>query len=193
MTSALLADALTGGFADPARQSARAFRSLLSALSRPGTHKTLAGAEPPLPLSRAAGTLALTLLDGTTPVHLAPGHDGPALRDWLTFHTGAPLVGPERATFAFGTWQALQPVSRFAIGRPDYPDRAAALIVEMPSLERPTHRLVGPGIKDSALIALPETAAFQSNRALFPLGFDCFFTAGDQIAALPRSTTVEAI
>ena len=36
-----------------------------------------------------------------------------------------------------------------------------------------------------------EVAAFQANRALFPQGFDCFFTSGDQVAGLPRSTIVE--
>ncbi|MDP1577127.1 MAG: phosphonate C-P lyase system protein PhnH, partial [Cypionkella sp.] len=35
--------------------------------------------------------------------------------------------------------------------------------------------------------------AFQANRALFPLGFDCFFTCGTKVAALPRSTYVEAV
>ena len=40
-------------------------------------------------------------------------------------------------------------------------------------------------------LSLPEIAAFRANRALFPLGFDCYFTSGDMLAALPRSTIVE--
>jgi alpha-D-ribose 1-methylphosphonate 5-triphosphate synthase subunit PhnH len=141
----------------------------------------------------AAGVLVLTLCDGATPVHLAGAHDCPSLRDWITFHTGAPLVGAEQAAFAVGTWGALQPVSRFAIGQPDYPDRSATLIVEMPALSATGPRLTGPGIKDSAHLSLPETAAFIANRALFPLGFDCFFTVGAQVAGLPRSTIVEVV
>jgi len=186
-------DALTGGFADAPVQSARAFRAVLDALSRPGVIVMLAGAAPPAPLSAAAGVLVLTLVDGTTPLHLAGGHDTPALRDWITFHTGAPLVGPAEAVFVIGIWEALQPVSRFAIGRADYPDRAASLIVEMPRLEASGARLTGPGIATEAHLSLPEVAAFQANRALFPLGFDTYLTCGSRLAGLPRSTRVEAV
>ena len=184
-------DALTGGFADAAVQSAAGFRAILDALARPGEIVTLTGAQPPAPLSRAAGVAALVLLDGTTPVHLAGAHDCPAVRDWITFHTGAPLVAPQAAMFAIGTWEALTPVTRFAIGTPEYPDRAATLIVEIATLSADGPRLRGPGIKDSATLSLPETAAFQRNRALFPLGFDTLLTCGDRLAGLPRSTVVE--
>lgn len=186
-------DALLGGFANAPVQSAHAFRACLDALARPGRLQSLTGATPPAPLSVAAGVLALTLCDRTTPVHLAGAHDCAALRDWITFHTSAPLVGAEEAVFAIGTWGALQPVDRFAIGQPDYPDRSATLIIEMPSLGATGPRLTGPGIKESAQLSLPEIAAFRANRALFPLGFDCFFTAGVQVAGLPRSTIVEAV
>lgn len=185
--------AMTGGFGDAPVQSARAFRAALDALSRPGTILTVAGAEPPLPLSVAAGVLLLTLADGTTPVHLAGGWDCALVRGWITFHCGAPLVGLADAVFAVGDWAALQPVDRFSIGRADYPDRAATLIVEMPRLSNDGARLTGPGIADAATLSLPELAAFQDNRALFPLGFDTFLTCGDRLAGLPRSTHVEAI
>ena len=190
ITPAAQADTLSGGLADPATDAARAFRACLTALSRPGTIVTLRGATPPAPLSIAAGTLLLTLLDGTTPVFLAPSHDTSQIRDWITFHCGAPFVAAEEAAFALGTWNALRPVSRFAIGQPDYPDRACTLIVECPALSNDGPRLSGPGIKEAAHLSLPETAAFRANRALFPLGFDAFFTAGDRIAGLPRSTIV---
>jgi alpha-D-ribose 1-methylphosphonate 5-triphosphate synthase subunit PhnH len=182
---------LDGGFADPPLQAAHAFRGALQALSRPGRIETLAGATPPAPASPAAGALILTLCDGTTPLHLAPSHDSEALRGWITFHTGAPLVAAEAAAFAIGTWEALQPVGRFAIGTSEYPDRAATLIVEMQALEASGARLTGPGIETEARMTLPEIAAFQMNRARFPLGFDCFFTCGDRVAGLPRSTRVQ--
>ena len=184
-------DALLGGFADAPVQSAHAFRASLEALARPGTLHDLTGAIPPAPMSMAAGVLVLTLCDGTTPVHLVGAHDCAAVRDWITFHTGAPLVAAKAAVFAIGSWDALQPVDRFAIGQPDYPDRSATLIVEMAELSAEGPRLTGPGIKTAAHLSLPETAAFAANRALFPLGFDCFFTAGPQVAGLPRSTKVE--
>jgi len=185
-------EALLGGFADAPVQSAHAFRASLEALARPGTLQHLTGAIPPAPMSVAAGVLVLTLCDGTTPVHLAGGHDCGPLRDWITFHTGAPLVAAEAAVFAIGAWGALQPVSRFAIGQPDYPDRSATLIIEMPELTAEGPRLTGPGIQRAAHLSLPAITEFAANSALFPLGFDCFFTAGQQVAGLPRSTRIEA-
>jgi alpha-D-ribose 1-methylphosphonate 5-triphosphate synthase subunit PhnH len=187
------ADALTGGFVDPPLDAARAFRACLDVMARPGRIAELGGAVPPAPLSVAAGVLALTLLDGTTPVHLAGGHDCAAVREWITFHTGAPFVDAGAAAFAFGTWDALIPVDRFAIGTPEYPDRACTLVIEGPLLEPRGARLSGPGIKDQAFLSLPDAAAFRANRALFPLGFDAFLTAGNRVAGLPRSTIVEEI
>jgi alpha-D-ribose 1-methylphosphonate 5-triphosphate synthase subunit PhnH len=183
-------DTLTGGFATPPLDSARAFRTILDALSRPGTIRHLDGSAPPAPLSRAARTLALTLLDGTTSVHLAGAHDTAEIRAWLTFHTGSPIVSAPQAGFAFGTWDALLPVDRFAIGTPEYPDRAATLVIECDSLSDDGALLSGPGIRDTARLSLPATAPFIANRSLFPLGFDAFLTAGDRIAGLPRSTMV---
>lgn len=185
--------ALSGGFADTAREAARAFRASLDAMARPGTLHKVAGAAPPAPLSPAAGALILTLADTTTGIHLAPSHDVPGLRDWITFHTGAPIVAPGQAVFALGDWAALQPLDRFPIGRADYPDRSATLIVELPTLAASGARLMGPGIRDSAQLSLPEVAAFARNAQLFPLGLDFFFTAGDTLAALPRTTKVEAL
>lgn len=183
--------ALQGGFSIAPIQSAHAFRAALAALSRPGTLQTVDGAMPPAPLSVAAAVLILTLCDGTTPVHLAGLHDGAAVRGWIGFHTGAPIVCAESASFAIGTWPDLQPVARFRTGTPAYPDRSATLIVEMPDLSASGARLTGPGIKEEARLSLPEVAAFQANRAGFPLGFDCFFTSGALLAGLPRSTWVE--
>lgn len=183
---------LTGGFANAPHDSAIAFRSLLQAMSRPGRIERVTGALPPGPLSPAAAVALLVLADPTTPLHLAPSHDSPDLRAWIAFHAGAPLVAAEAATLALGTWDSLQPVSRFRIGQPDYPDRSATLIVDLPELAATGARLTGPGIRGEAWLSLPETAAFQANRRLFPLGFDCILTAGDRLAALPRSTRVEA-
>ncbi len=186
-------DALLGGFQTAPIQSARAFRAALEAMARPGSIWSVEGAVPPAPMSVAAGVLILTLCDGTTPLHLGATYDLPVIRDWVTFHTGAPLVAAEGAAFAFGSWADLSPVNRFAIGLPDYPDRSATLIVEMPVLAPEGMRLRGPGIADVAHLTLPETAAFRANRALFPQGFDTYLTCGSRLAGLPRSTIVEDV
>ena len=186
-------DNLSGGFADAPVQSARAFREILQAMARPGTIHCVTGAQPPAPLSIASGVVLLTLCDATTPLHLAGNADCALVRDWIAFHVGAPLVAAAEATFALGRWDDLHPVSRFCIGQPDYPDRAATLIVEQDRLTGHGPALTGPGIETAVWLSLPETAAFRANRAKFPLGFDTVFTSDDRIAALPRSTRVEAI
>jgi alpha-D-ribose 1-methylphosphonate 5-triphosphate synthase subunit PhnH len=185
-------DALSGGFAEAPVQSARAFREVMEAMARPGTIRRITGALPPPPLSVAAGTLLLTLADPTTPLHLAGAADCPELRGWISFHTGAPLTDARAAMLAVGTWADLQPVTRFRVGEPAYPDRSATLIVETDRLVNQGPVLTGPGIELATWLSLPETAAFRTNRARFPLGFDTIFTCGDRIAALPRSTRVEA-
>jgi alpha-D-ribose 1-methylphosphonate 5-triphosphate synthase subunit PhnH len=177
-----------GGFADPPVQAARAFRAAMEAMARPGSIHRVSGAVPPAPLSVAAGVLLLTLTDPETPLHLAGAADCAAVRGWIAFHTGAPLVGPEAAMFALGPWPALGDLGRYPAGTPDYPDRSATLIVELPALEPVGIALAGPGIRGRAALSLPDRAAFEANAARFPLGVDFFLTAGDRLAALPRST-----
>lgn len=189
----MIQDALAGGFSDAPVQSARAFRAVLEAMARPGRIAAVEGAAPPVPLSVAAGVALLTLADPTTTLHLAGTADCRPVRDWIAFHIGAPLCRAEDADFAVGRWDDLQPVSRFRIGLPDYPDRSATLIVELDRLTPHGAGLTGPGIHSATWMSLPETAAFRANRALFPLGYDCIFTCGNRLAALPRSTRVEAL
>lgn len=183
--------ALSGGFTDAPVEAARAFRAALNALARPGTIEDLTGGTAPAPMSEAAATLLLTLCDAETPIHLAGAYDSPAIRQWVAFHLSSPIVARAEAMFALGTWDDLTPLHDFPIGTPEYPDRSTTLIVEMEALGAQGARLTGPGIKEAAALNLPETTAFQANCALFPQGLDFYFTAGGQIAGLPRSTIVE--
>lgn len=180
----------SGGFQNAPVDAAHAFRAAMTVMARPGDIRVLSGGEPPAPLSVAAGTLLLTLCDPETRVHLAGGTDTEAVRNWLTFHTGAPLVSAAKADFAVGTWDALGPLNAYRIGTPEYPDRSATLIVECDRLEQSGTVLSGPGIKKTARLSLPDIPALQGNAMLYPLGCDFFFTCGDRVAALPRSTQI---
>ncbi len=184
------AQVLAGGFADAPVDAAHAFRAAMGAMARPGRIHDVAGALPPAPVSVAAGALLLTLCDPGTPVHLAGAHDTAAVRDWLTFHTGAPVCGPADCVFALGGWDALLPLAAYPVGTAEYPDRSATLIVEVDVLRAEGTRLRGPGIRDVAALNLPDAASFHMNAALYPLGVDFFFTCGTQLAALPRSTRI---
>jgi alpha-D-ribose 1-methylphosphonate 5-triphosphate synthase subunit PhnH len=187
------------GFADPVQQSQRTFRIVLDAVAHPGRVFALTDRiEPPAPLHTAAAALALTLLDFETPlwVDLTVGADA---RDWLRFHTGAPIVErPRDAGFALvadsGRLPALDVFSR---GTDERPERSATLIVQVADL-RPHegHRLTGPGIAGEARLAvrgLPATFwdALRDNHAQFPRGVDVLLTAGPRLAALARTTRVD--
>ena len=182
---------LTAAFADPSRDAARAFRQVLDAMANPGRIVPVTHLEAPAPCSPAAAAILLTLVDHTTPLYLAGGHDCAALRDWVQFHLGARLVGPSDAAFALGTWEALGPLSTYRQGSAEYPDRSATLIVEMANLRNAGVKLTGPGIETEAWLSLPDLPALAANAACFPLGLDFLFTCDVRIAALPRSTRLE--
>jgi len=185
----MLAQALEGGFADAPIDAAQAFRGVMTAMARPGGICQLAGASPPAPLSLAAGVVVLTLCDPETPVFLGASCNTTVVRDWITFHTGAPLVASAKAGFAIGRWGELS-TEPFALGTAEYPDRSATLIVETDQLENTGQILTGPGIQGTQRLSLPETTAFVDNARHFPLGLDFFFTCGDLLAGLPRTTTI---
>lgn len=180
---------LSGGFTDPPTQSAEAFRGLMQAMARPGTIQGIVGTVPPAPLSVAAGTTLMTLCDPDTGICLTGAFDCAPLRDWIAFHTGAPVVKAPQAAFVLGTWDSID-LGALPIGTPEYPDRSATVIVEMDALTATGATLRGPGIKNTAALNVPDIAALQRNAARFPLGVDFIFTSGAQVAALPRTTQV---
>lgn len=181
--------ALEGGFANAPLDAAHAFRAIMNAMAQPGTIEEISGAEPPAPLSVSAGAVILTLCDPETPIHLVGPYDTQTIRDWITFHTGAPMTAPQNAAFALGLWGDM-PLADFPLGTAEYPDRSTTLIVERDALTQTGASLQGPGIKETASLSLPESDAFVRNRACFPLGLDFIFTSGTSLAALPRSTRV---
>lgn len=180
---------LVAGFTDPSADSARAFRVAMQAMARPGMIHDIEGPSP-AGLSPAAAALLLVLADRTTPVRLAGA--AATARDWLTFHTGAPLADTAgTAQFAVGTWADLGPLDAYSTGTADYPDRSATLIVETDALTSDGPRLTGPGIETAARLNLPDPSALARNAALYPLGLDFYFCASTRLAALPRSTRIE--
>ena len=182
--------ALEGGFATPAVDAAHAFRVIMDTMARPGTVKTIRGAQPPAPLSVAIGVCILTLCDHETPVYLAKGYNAPSVKEWIAFHTGAPIVNASDCLFAVGSWDSLLPLEQYSLGTTEYPDRSTTVIAELPRLDTNGATLSGPGIKATAALSIPHVAIFQNNHRHYPLGLDFIFSNGDRLAALPRSTEI---
>ncbi len=193
-------EAMQGGLGEPVYQSQRIFRSLMDAMARPGTIKPVAtDARPPFPMLPLTAAVLATMADADTPVWLDGAmKDIGALKDWLTFHVGAPLVDePDVATFAVLTGKRDMPaLESFAKGLQDYPDRSATLLIQVERLEnKPDWRLSGPGIRDTQPLAVsPLSPLFvvqwQENHKLFPRGVDVVFIAPEAIACLPRTTAI---
>ncbi len=191
---------LAPGLADPPHDAQRLFRGVLDAFSHPGRivdlHDAPAG---PGTLSPAATAFLLTLADRETPLWLEAGLDRQEVRDFLRFHAGAPIVHErEAAAFAVIIAGGGDPFAGFAIGTDTYPDRAATLVIEAPSLEDgPPCTWRGPGIDGETSVAIAGLgagfwSAWAANHMLFPCGVDLVFTSGSRLVSLPRSVAVEA-
>jgi len=190
---------IAAGFADPALGAQATFRCLLHAIAHPG--RIVAAPQglppPPAPLLPPAYAAALTLLDFETPLWLDPSLARPAVIDSLRLHCGCPIVAPEQARFALLAGQGA-PLAAFEQGTAEYPDRSATLIWQVDRLDDERGaRLAGPGIRTSTRLQVEGLPAdfwrlWGMNHSQFPLGVDVVFVTTDRIAALPRSTAVEA-
>jgi alpha-D-ribose 1-methylphosphonate 5-triphosphate synthase subunit PhnH len=190
------------GFGDAVAGSQSMFRIAMDAMARPGRRLAVAaGLRAPAPLDATAAALLLTLCDFETPVWLDPPlNDSTRVAEFVRFHTGARLVADagEAAYAVIADPQRMPPLMRFAQGTLDYPDRSATVILQVRELRTAGWKLEGPGVRGHALFAAsPLPADFvkqaRANRAQFPCGVDMFFTTGDAIAALPRSTRLTEI
>jgi alpha-D-ribose 1-methylphosphonate 5-triphosphate synthase subunit PhnH len=190
---------LAPGLADPAHDAQRLFRAMLDAFAHPGRVVSLP--DPPAgpgTICPATTAYLLTLVDRDTPLWLAPEFDLPAVRDFVRFHTGAPIVAERGdAVFAVLAHDIASSLEGFAIGTDPYPDRSATLVIEVPVLGAgAARRWRGPGIDGETAVAVGGLAAdfwqaWADNHALFPCGVDVVFAAGSQLLALPRSIAVE--
>jgi alpha-D-ribose 1-methylphosphonate 5-triphosphate synthase subunit PhnH len=190
---------IPAAFVDPVGDAQAAFRLVLRCMAEPGTVLELSSMPAAVPgLGLAAAALALSLADFETPVWLGAGSQSAA--PWLRFHCGTPIVTePARARFAFArAGEPLPDLETFDLGSDEFPDRSATLIVELPDLRADRGlSLSGPGIADtSRLDAAGLESSFWVRRAalvpLFPRGLDLILTCGTRMAALPRTTRVEA-
>lgn len=200
LNPALAGRAPLAGFTDPASGAQAVFRVALEALAHPGRVLTVdADCGVPAGLSPAMTAMLLTLVDGDTPLWLAPSVQEEA-RAFLRFHCGCPVVdAPGLARFAVVPLGHETPaLSVFHPGDPAYPDQSATLLVEVADLEQGRElSLSGPGILDRAALrvdGLDEDfwREWRLNHQRFPLGLDLFLIQGRRICGLPRSTRVES-
>jgi alpha-D-ribose 1-methylphosphonate 5-triphosphate synthase subunit PhnH len=184
-------------FNDTVFGAQEAFRALMDAMARPGRIQRC-DVLPDLPeaLSPAAAAALLALTDAETPVWTDATGEA---REWIAFHTGAPLVADvAKAQFLLATG-TMPKLSTLDAGTDETPQDSATLILQLGALAEGTGwRLTGPGIEhehrlDAAGLPADFTAQWKANRKGFPCGVDLILCAGARLAALPRSTRIEEI
>lgn len=193
------AASLSPGFNDAVHDGQRAFRIALEALARPARVLALGQPVPGLALGPAMSHLLLALTDEDTPVWWQ--QSDATVRQWLRFHTGARVARTQAdAAFAVVTDAAELPeLSRFGAGSLAEPEHSCTLLLEVSSLHNgPVLHAQGPGIRERTAIAvggLPEGfwAEWQASHASFPQGVDIFFTCGDAVLGLPRTTRISRL
>jgi alpha-D-ribose 1-methylphosphonate 5-triphosphate synthase subunit PhnH len=185
---------LTAGFADPIADSQATFRALLDAMAHPGLAYPCAVLDAPSPLHPATAAAVLTLADHETPLWIDP--EATACLHWLTFHTGAPQT-PSPAEAQFVLALSLPDLATLSNGTDEEPEASATVILQVRSLSSgKRYCLSGPGLRapeELSVEGLPAdfAAIWARNRGQFPRGVDLILCCGGQIAALPRSVSIQ--
>jgi alpha-D-ribose 1-methylphosphonate 5-triphosphate synthase subunit PhnH len=187
---------LSAGFKDSVHDAQGVFRTIMQAFAYPAMARPFdPRLKPPGRLSAEAAAVLLTLADYDTPVWLDEGLSGClATRGFLRFHCSCALTDePSEAAFAIVSDGAqMPPLSVFAQGIAEYPDRSTTVILQAQDLSRRDWAFHGPGLKESAAFGFsPAPTDFlpqwKRNKSNFPLGVDLILVASREIAALPRS------
>ncbi len=189
----------TTAFADPVFDSQAALRACLAALATPGTVVKLGtGLESLAGLDAAASALLLALLDPDTRLWLSPGAAAGGAAASLKFHTGCSMAAfPREADFALVSCaEELPSLEAFSAGSPEYPERSASVVLQVPAILQSGWRLTGPGIRSEVRLSVPALGdgflpQWERNRERFPRGVDLYFACGELLCGLPRTTRLE--
>jgi alpha-D-ribose 1-methylphosphonate 5-triphosphate synthase subunit PhnH len=194
---------LCPGFDDPGLRSQGIFRLALRALSRPALPVPLGDMEglpfwPKVPPILSA--MALTLLDGQTPVWLSSDLLE-AMGSLLAFHCQCPIEGrADRAAFVLASsLRALPPVSSLRKGELRSPEESATvLLLTEPGPGAGPFLASGPGIEGSLVmeghgLPLSFLELWRENRAAYPLGADFFLLGPMGLTGLPRGISLDGI
>jgi alpha-D-ribose 1-methylphosphonate 5-triphosphate synthase subunit PhnH len=184
---------------DPVLHSQSHFRSILEAVSRPGTIRELEAVElAPAPgLDTASSLVAFALLNADVSFHLVNMSDVAA--EYLSTNTNAAASSIEQAAFIF-TDGAAPPAATLEganCGTLNYPDTAATIVIQVEALSPDPLpgalmlTLEGPGVDGRSIVSVRGLSAdlllaLQARNAEFPLGIDAIVTCDDGRARCPR-------
>ena len=189
------------GFQDLIHDSQSTFKTLLDALSRPGSvNEITAQLTPPSGLNVACAAACLNLFDLETQIWLQPGL-GEEIKSWLLFHTGCSFTEDTQQTDFAVIWDInnMPDLSQFKQGTPVYPEDSTTLLImvgrqeiDMPYPSDKYPILSGAGIDGEITldIILPDSfwQQWQQNHDSYPLGVDVYFLFYHGVIGLPRTS-----
>lgn len=193
------------GFQDLIHNSQSTFKTLLDALSRPGSvNEITAKLTPPSKLNIACAAACLTLFDLETEVWLQPELDD-EVKSWLLFHTGCRFTEvTQQADFAV-IWNLdnMPDLCQFKQGTPVYPEDSTTLLITVNAIDDirasnhlPLQRqtLTGAGINKQITMPISLSDTFwqqwQQNHNSYPQGIDIYFFSKTQVVGLPRTSKI---
>jgi alpha-D-ribose 1-methylphosphonate 5-triphosphate synthase subunit PhnH len=188
---------------DVTRITQHCFKTLLLALSRPGTihplNQPLESAFSHLSLPSSLSAVAHTILDEQ--VTLAPcSPDGEAWVEELASSTGTRRAPLAEADYVLGkSVPTLSKIRLIKQGTLLAPEDGATLLLwcdQEISGSAGTVRIAGPGIESSLLFRASGTLIrlFKKRMTVpfeYPMGFDIFVISAEGILGLPRTSTLE--
>jgi alpha-D-ribose 1-methylphosphonate 5-triphosphate synthase subunit PhnH len=188
---------MAAGFRSISLDSQASFRTIMNAMAHPGRICTIAAAlEPPPALMPASAAVLLTLCDFETTLFCDPVFPA-EVGAYLRFHTGARAAQTlGNADFVVLAGPDDLALDRAQQGTPDYPDRGATVVVQVPSLtDGRALTITGPGIDEAGRLSVSGLSAtftdqWRIKRKRFPSGVDLVFACGNSLVALPRSVRV---
>ncbi|MGC8518888.1 MAG: phosphonate C-P lyase system protein PhnH [Steroidobacteraceae bacterium] len=192
-------NAVGPGFSDPPLASQAVFRVALNAFATPGRIQRVASdAQHPIGVAPSAAALLLALLDPDCTLWLAPRLARSSAAAWLRFHTGCRIVSePRAAQFLWSDADQMPPLDQLPAGSEFEPESAATCLIQVHALEDTAGwRLRGPGIERTQPLTVRHlgegfVTQWRANHAAFPRGVDLLLCAGECVAGLPRTTTIE--
>lgn len=189
---------------DEVVDSARDFRVLLSAMSRPATIHDLGmlALYPPIGFSVASASVALALLsEEATFASLGLSEH---VTEYIAVNTRAVPASIDAAGFLFFATADSGEKELAAANRGDlqYPELGATIVAQLAELSGdplPDSIRVhaqGPGIDGAAVFYAKGLhpvwlATLRGSNAEYPLGVDAIFTCENRIVCLPRSTSFQ--
>jgi phosphonate C-P lyase system protein PhnH len=185
----------------------KVFKSLLRAMSFPGTVQSLEFSEELYQFLGdefwALGSIALTLIDGHTSFCVI-GPNSKVLEERIIKLTRSKVLPMKEADFVITTEALQERLWDVKVGELRNPEKSATVIYLVEGVQEGIGggvvlRLSGPGVKGERLISLfglppQEFLTLSQVNHLFPLGIDCFFVdKKGMLVGIPRSVKVEVL